>query len=74
MVEAVSYVVSRSGTFGVAVRTYLTSHEQVPMVLIRWGILGWLTPVAVADVRWLSSAFESEARAEAERWIKAQGP
>jgi hypothetical protein len=36
------------------------------MVIIRWGPLGWITPVYERDTHELLSPYESEARAEAE--------
>lgn len=62
------YVVSRGGTFGVVHRRY-HNEEGEPMVIIRWGPLGWLTPVFERDVKNLSSSFQSEARKEAEAWL-----
>jgi|GEM_PF-6833083 len=65
------YVVSRAGTFGTEQRSY-ENADGVHMVVIRWGPLGWLTPVPYADVKRLRSSFESEARAEAEAWLATQ--
>lgn len=62
------YVVSRGGTFGVVHRTYHTEDGE-PMVIIKWGPRGWITPVAEKDVKNLSSSYESEARKEAEEWL-----
>jgi hypothetical protein len=62
------YVVSRYGTFGVEHRSY-TNESGVRMVVIRWGPMGWLTPVLESEVHRLRCSFESEARAEAEAWF-----
>ena len=64
-----AYVVSTGGTFGVVERIYRTESGE-PMVVIRWGPLGWLTPVRGRDVRLLRSNYESEARTEAEEWLR----
>ena len=63
------YVVSRGGTFGVVKRIY----DGGKNVLIRWGPLGWITPVAYSDVKFLKSNYECEARKEAEEWLKSIG-
>jgi hypothetical protein len=62
------FVVSKGGTFGVVHRCY-RNEDGEPMVVIRWGPLGWLTPCFQRDVLDLSSSFESEARKEAEEWL-----
>lgn len=62
------YVVSKGGTFGVVYRSYVT-ESGVACVLIRWGRLGWLTPVVEADCRQLASGFERQAREEASAWL-----
>ena len=64
------YAATRGGTFGVVHRTY-RNEDGVPMAVIRWGPLGWLTPVYWKDVRLLSSTYEGEARAEADAWLKS---
>ena len=66
------YVVSRGGTFGVVEREYLT-EDGVPMAVIRWGPLGWLTPTRVEDIKQLSSRFEAEAREQALKWLTEIG-
>ncbi len=58
------YVVTTRGTFGVVVRTYMGSFEEV--VIIRWGPLGWITAAPISDCRQLNSTNEAEARKEAE--------
>ena len=68
-----SYVVTRAGTFGAVVRTYTTT-AGVPSVVIRWGPLGWVSPVFAKDVRLLKSRYEAEARAEAVAWLREQDP
>lgn len=66
------YVVSKGGTFGVLEREYIT-EDGVPMVVIRWGPLGWLTPVSKEKVRVLFHlCWESEARNEAVAWVRAE--
>jgi hypothetical protein len=65
------YVITKGGTFGVVVREY-TSERGAPCVVIRWGPLGWITPVEAADCYQLRSSYESEARIEAERWLREQ--
>jgi hypothetical protein len=67
----VSYAVSSGGTFGVIERHYRT-ETGVAMVVIRWGTLGWLTPVPWSEVRLLRSLYASEARAEAEEWLASR--
>lgn len=62
--EPVGYVVSRGGTFGIEDRRYHTL-SGVEVVVIRWGPLGWLTPVPASDVITLASTFECDARKEA---------
>lgn len=66
---AAMYVISRGGTFGVVSRRYVTEAGE-PMVVIRWGPLGWLTPVREQDTRQLSSPYEAEAQQEARRWLE----
>jgi len=63
------FIVSKGGTFGTVQRRYMT-EEFVPMVVIEWGPLRWVTPVREADVKRLESPYESEAREEAEAWLK----
>lgn len=63
------YVVTRGGTFGRVVRSWVGEAGWVS--LIKWGPLGWLTPVASEDVHYLRSAYESEARREAEEWLRS---
>jgi hypothetical protein len=63
------YVVSKGGTFGVVQRKY-TTDNKVKMVIIRWGRLGWVTPVKEESCKFLSSPYELEARKEAEKWLK----
>ena len=65
------YVVSKSGTFGTVDRTY-TTDAGVRVGLIRWGTLGWLSPVPEADCKQLTSRYESEAKDEARAWVRAQ--
>ena len=62
------YVVSKGGTFGVVEREYLT-YLGVEMIVIKWGPLGWFTPVEKSSCRNLSSRYEAEARKEAEEWL-----
>ena len=64
------YVVSKGGTFGVVHREYLTEWG-VEMIVIRWGPLGWSTPVEKKACKNLTSSYESEARKEAEEWLEA---
>jgi hypothetical protein len=66
-----SYVVSKSGTFGVVQREY-TTDSGVAMVVIRWGPLSWITPVAASECLRLRSENESEARQEAEEWLLSE--
>jgi len=63
------YVVSKGGTFGVVQREYLTD-SGVRMIVIRWGPLGWITPVEKNACKNLASGYESEARKEAEEWLE----
>jgi hypothetical protein len=58
------YVVSINGTFGVEERRFIT-ESGIEMVVIRWGPLGWRTPVPSSEIIHLKSAYESEARVEA---------
>jgi hypothetical protein len=67
------YACARSGAFGVVVRVYVTG-SGVPMAVLRWGPLGWITPIAAADLYACRSQYESEARAEAEAWHAAGCP
>lgn len=62
------YVVSKNGTFGVLARRY-RNEDNTQMVVIRWGLLRWLTPVKYEDILLLSGSYELDARAEAERWL-----
>lgn len=64
----IGYVVSKDGTFGTAHRCY-RNEDGEPMVVIRWGPLGWLTPCFHRDVLVLKSSYESEALKEAEEWL-----
>lgn len=64
------YVVSKGGTFGVVHRVYRDGSGG-RCVVIRWGPLGWVTPVPESECKYLRSFFESEARAEAEEWVNA---
>ncbi len=66
-----SYVVSKGGTFG-TIRRWYTTEAGVPMVVIEWGPLGWLTPVPESECKRLSSRWESEALAEARAWLAEQ--
>ena len=66
------YVVTRGGTFGRVVRTY-RNEDGVPMCVIQWGPLNWITPVYAADVFALSSKYESKARQEAKLILKKLG-
>ena len=65
------YVVSKGGIFGVVEREYLT-ESGVEMLVIRWGPLGWLTPVEKSSCKNLSSRYEAEARKEAGEWLGSQ--
>ena len=62
------YVISKGGTFGVTERLYATEDGE-KMILIRWGPLGWLTPVRDRDCQVLKSSYEIEAAAEAREWL-----
>ncbi len=62
------YVVSRGGTFGTIRRRY-TTEDGIPMCVIEWGPLGWLTCVRQVDCHRLVSPYEREARDEAEKWL-----
>lgn len=63
------YVVTREcGLFGTVVREYIAGSGE-PMVVIRWGPLGWITPVRARDCKRLSSRCWISARREAEEWI-----
>jgi len=64
------YVVSKRGTFGVVQREYRT-ESGVDMVIIRWGPLGWITPVKKKDCKPLASRYEAKALKEAEEWLRA---
>lgn len=59
------YVISRGGTFGVVQRRYRDDSGDMCLI-VRWGPLGWLTPVKERDCIQLHSRYESEARREAE--------
>lgn len=63
------YVVSRGGTFGVVTRRYRSDLTGAPMCVIKWGPLGWLTPVEEVDIYWLASPYEALARREALMWL-----
>lgn len=63
------FVVTRAGTFGVVTRRY-TNEDGAALAIIRWGRLGWHTPVYCKDVHQLKSSYESEARLEAEAWLE----
>jgi hypothetical protein len=65
------YVVSRKGTFGVIDRRYV-NLEGKQMVVIRWGPLDWLTPVALSDIHECKGSYEGPAREEARAWVEAQ--
>lgn len=65
------YVVTRGGTFGIVSRVYHSDLINKDMALVTWGPLRWITPVLLSDVRPLKSRYESEARAEAEQWLKS---
>ena len=65
------YVVSRKGTFGVIDRRYV-SLEGKQMAVIRWGHLGWLTPVALSDIHECKGSYEGPAIEEARAWVEAQ--
>jgi len=41
------------------------------MVIIRWGPLGWITPVKKKDCKPLASRYEAKALKEAEEWLRA---
>ena len=62
------YVVSKGGTFGTVSRQYVT-EDGVPMVVICWGPLGWITPVREDECKQLRSGYQSEAQAEAAAWL-----
>jgi len=62
------YVISKGGTFGVTERLYATEAGE-KMILIRWGPLGWLTPVPDRECQVLKSRYESEAVPEALEWL-----
>lgn len=64
------YVVSKGGTFGVVQREYLT-ESGVWMIVIRWGPLGWITPVEKKACKSLISKYQKGARKEAEEWLEA---
>ena len=63
------YVVSRGGTFGTVHRSYLNEAGRA-CILIQWGPLAWLTPAYESDCKQLRSSYESEARLEAEQWLR----
>lgn len=67
------YMVSKGGTFGTLHRSY-RADDGAEMCIIKWGPLGWLSPVRRDDVLMLKSAYESEARAEAEQWHREGCP
>ena len=62
------FVVSKGGTFGVPKRRY-RNEDGEPCVVIKWGPLGWITPVFERDVKYLESSYKGEARKEAEEWL-----
>lgn len=66
------YVVSKGGTFGAIERCYMTGDGKEALV-IRWGPLRWITPVLEADCKRLRSPYESEAKTEAEAWLRENG-
>lgn len=66
------YVVSRGGTFGTIGRRYHGIND-IPMILIEWGPLRWLTPVNADECKVLVSSYESEAKVEADTWLREQG-
>lgn len=61
-----SYVISRKGTFGVVTRSYVTD-AGVRMAVVRWGPLGWLSPIPWDELYRCTSAYEAEARLEAKQ-------
>lgn len=63
------FVVSKAGTFGTVERCY-RNEEGEPMVVIRWGPMGLLTPCFQRGVKQLSSSYQPEARKEAEGWLE----
>lgn len=65
------FVASRGGTFGRVSRCYVT-EDGVPMVVIAWGPLRWLTAVSESDCRRLTSPDESGRRTEAEEWLSGR--
>lgn len=71
-----SYVISKGGTFGTIERRWTSELTGKAMLLIRWGSapgFNGLTPVNAEDCLELFSAYESEARKEANAWLERQG-
>jgi hypothetical protein len=65
------FVCSVRGTFGTVQREYRT-EDGVDMTVIKWGPMGWLTPVRRDDLIYLLSHFESEAKKEAIRYLASR--
>lgn len=61
------WVATKGGTFGVLHRTY-TDQFGMGSAVIRWGPLGWLTPVSLEDCKLLQSPYQTEAYKEAQAW------
>lgn len=60
------YVFTRAGTLGRVIRRYRTL-SGVPMVVLRWGPLDWISPIPEADTYRCRSRYESEAAREGQR-------
>ena len=66
------YVVSKAGTFGTPLRSVSSDLTGEEIVIVRWGPLGWVSPVPAQELYQCKSSYEAEARAEAEDWVQEQ--
>ena len=66
------YVVSKAGTFGTPLRSVTSDLTGEEIVIVRWGPLGWVSPVPAQELYQCKSSYEAEARAEAEDWVQKQ--
>jgi hypothetical protein len=66
------YVCSKNGTFGTVHREYISETTGEKMVIVKWGVLGWLTPVLEKNLQQLRSPYERLARKEAENLVKKE--
>jgi hypothetical protein len=65
----IMYVITRNGTFGILQRSFL-NEEGIRVAVIKWGSPGFTTTAFWEDIKLLNTAYEGEAREQAEKWLQ----